>query len=71
MDIFRRIGIAIVMIVPTVVIAGALWAIFHSWIPIIIWAVIMAGFAAGVISGKFPRSCSHSNQSHLPAHPSA
>jgi hypothetical protein len=31
----------------------------------------MAGFAAGVISGKFPRSCSHSNQSHLPAHPSA
>jgi len=71
MDIFRRIGIAIVLIVPTFVVAGALWSLFHSWIPIVIWVIVMAGFVAGVVSGKFPRSCSHCDQNHLTAHPSA
>ncbi|PKN29420.1 MAG: hypothetical protein CVU64_08350 [Deltaproteobacteria bacterium HGW-Deltaproteobacteria-21] len=71
MDIFRRIGIAIVMIVPTFVIAGALWSIFHSWIPILLWVIVVAAFMAGLISGKFPRSCSHSDQHHFCAHPSA
>ncbi|PKN61747.1 MAG: hypothetical protein CVU57_27970 [Deltaproteobacteria bacterium HGW-Deltaproteobacteria-15] len=71
MDIFRRIGIAIVMIVPTFVIAGALWSLFHSWLPIFIWVIVMAAFAAGLVSGKFPWSCSHSDQNHLSSHPSA
>ncbi|RJR41767.1 MAG: hypothetical protein C4576_17400 [Desulfobacteraceae bacterium] len=71
MDIFRRIGIGIVMIVPTFVIAGALWSLFHSWIPIVIWVLVVAAFVAGLISGKFPRSSSSSEESHLSAHPSA
>jgi membrane protein required for beta-lactamase induction len=56
MDIARKIGIAIVMIVPTFVIAGALWDIFHSWLAVLIWVLLVAGFVGGLLSGKFSRS---------------
>lgn len=60
MDIARKIGIAIVMIVPTFVVAGAIWEIFHSWFAVVIWFIIMAGFVAGLVTGKFSR---HRNSS--------
>ncbi len=52
MDFFRRIGIGIVMIVPTFVGSGAVWNIFHSWAAVGVWVLIMAGVTAGIISGK-------------------
>ncbi|MFC1580777.1 hypothetical protein ACFL4N_07665 [Thermodesulfobacteriota bacterium] len=52
MDIPRRLGIGIVMIVPTFVGAGALWAIFHHGVPILIWVAIMLGIFGGIFSGK-------------------
>lgn len=52
MDLFRRIGIGIVMIVPTFVGGGAVWDIFHNWFAVGVWIVIMAVVAAGIISGK-------------------
>ena len=56
MELSRRIGIGIVMLVPTFVGGGALWALFHSWLPIPVWVVIMVGVAGGVMSGRFMKS---------------
>lgn len=42
MDISRKIGIGIVMIVPSFVGCGAVWGIFHSYIACVIWIAIMA-----------------------------
>jgi hypothetical protein len=42
MDISRKIGIGIVMIIPTFVGCGAVWGIFHSYIACVIWIAIMA-----------------------------
>ena len=52
MDLPRKIGIGIVMLVPAFVGSGALWAIFHSFIPVIIWIVLMGFVASGIITGK-------------------
>ena len=52
MDIARKIGIGIVMIVPTVAGSGALWHIFHSWLAVIIWVILMAALCGGILSGK-------------------
>jgi hypothetical protein len=56
MDLARRIGIGIVMIVPTFVGAGAIWDMIHSSIAVIIWIIIMAGVSGAVISGKYLKS---------------
>lgn len=56
MDLPRKIGIGIVMIVPTFVGGGALYAIFHSLIPAAVWIVPMALVYRAIVSGKFKRS---------------
>ena len=56
MDIYRKIGIGIVMIVPTFVGNGAIWNIFHSWIPVIIWFIIMAAVYGGILTGKLSKA---------------
>lgn len=56
MDLARRIGIGIVMIVPTFVGAGAVWAMIHSWFAVGVWIIIMAGVSGAVISGKCLKS---------------
>lgn len=50
MDIARKIGIGIVMIVPTFVLGGAIWDIFHSWYAVLIWVVIVGGCTHRVIT---------------------
>lgn len=52
MDIARKIGIGIVMIVPSFVGSGALWHIFHSWLAVIIWVILMAALCSAILSGK-------------------
>ena len=52
MDIPRKIGIGVVMIVPTFVIAGALWDIFANYIPIGVWVIVMAFLYRQIITGK-------------------
>jgi thiosulfate reductase cytochrome b subunit len=52
MDLPRKIGIGIVMIVPTFVGSGALWHIFHSFIPVIIWVILMGFVTKGIVTGK-------------------
>ena len=56
MDISRRIGIGIVMLIPTFVGAGAVWALFHSWFAAFVWVAIMVAIAGGVISGRYIKS---------------
>ncbi|MFH1122609.1 MAG: hypothetical protein V1758_03005 [Pseudomonadota bacterium] len=55
MDIARKIGIGIVMIVPSFVGSGALWNIFHSWVAVAVWVAIMAAVAGAIISGRFTK----------------
>jgi len=56
MEFSRGIGIGIVMLIPTFVGTGAVWALFHSWFPVLIWVAIMAVIAGGVISGRYIKS---------------
>jgi VIT1/CCC1 family predicted Fe2+/Mn2+ transporter len=55
MDLPRKIGIAIVMIVPAFVGAGALWAVFHNWIAVILWLLVITGLTGAIIAGKFSK----------------
>jgi uncharacterized protein (DUF983 family) len=52
MEIPRKLGIAIVMIVPVVVSAGMVWAVFESWIPVIVVVILMALLYRSIIKGK-------------------
>lgn len=59
MDIPRMIGIGIVMIVPTIVLGGALWDMFHSWFAVLICVIFMGGCTHKVI-----KSLSHAAPGH-------
>jgi hypothetical protein len=52
MDITRKLAILIVMIVPTFVGAGAVWALIESWIAVLIWVVVMGVVAGNIVTGK-------------------
>ena len=52
MDIPRKLAILIVMLIPTFVGAGVVWALFESWIAVLIWVVIMGVVAGNIITGK-------------------
>jgi hypothetical protein len=56
MELARRIGIGIIMIIPTFVGGGAVWAIFHNWFAALVWVVIMAVISGAIISGKYIKS---------------
>jgi FtsH-binding integral membrane protein len=49
MDLPRKIGIAIVMIIPAFVGAGALWHLLSSWFPILLWIGLIAAAYAYVL----------------------
>jgi hypothetical protein len=52
MDIARKIGILVVLIIPSFIGAGALWDLFHSWAVTFIWVAVMAVVAWNIVSGK-------------------
>ena len=52
MDVSRKIGIGIVMLVPAFVGGGALWSIFESWIVVLIWLAVLAFGYRSVFMGK-------------------
>ena len=57
MEVPRKIGIGILMIVPTFVGAGALWDLFHgSWLPVFGWIILMALCTGVIVSKKFSRA---------------
>ena len=53
MDLSRKIGIGIVMIIPAFVTGGLLWSIIPSWIAVVIWEIIMVLIYGGIVKGKF------------------
>jgi membrane protein required for beta-lactamase induction len=59
MDVARMIGIGIVMIVPTFVVGGAIWDIFHNWFAVLVWVIIMGGCAHRVIKSVSQASPDH------------
>jgi len=55
MDLFRRIGIGIVSMIPAFVLAGLIWDWFGSWLAAIGMIVIVGIFSGSVIAGKFSK----------------
>lgn len=49
MDIFRKLGIGIVFIIPSFVLGGALWAMIESWFGVLVLEVVMAGFYFSIV----------------------
>ena len=54
MEITRKIGIGIVMIVPGFVFGGLVWQWFGSWVVVIILEIIMAALYYYLITGRLP-----------------
>ncbi len=54
MDMSRKIGIGIVMIIPAFVTGGLLWSIIPSWIAVAIWEIIMVLIYTRIIGRKPP-----------------
>jgi hypothetical protein len=55
MDLFRRIGIGIVSIIPAFVLGGLIWDWFGSWLAVLGIAVIVGIFSGYAIAGKFSK----------------
>ncbi len=53
MDLFRKIGIGIVMIVPGFVLGGLLWSFTHSWLAILVLEIAMVVVLWAIITGRF------------------
>jgi len=53
MDIVRKIGTAIVFIIPTFVFSGLIWSWFHSWLCVFGMMIIVAIIYFMIITGKF------------------
>ena len=53
MDIVRKIGTAIVFIIPTFVFSGLIWSWFHSWLFVLGMIIIVAIIYSMIITGKF------------------
>jgi hypothetical protein len=51
MEISRKIGIGIAMIIPAFVFGGAVWSWFGSWITVFIFEILMVLLYSSIISG--------------------
>jgi hypothetical protein len=61
MDLFRKIGVGIVMIVPAFVFGGLIYDLLQSWWAVLVLELIMIGLYGTIISGKlFPVKASSS-----------
>ena len=61
MDLWRKIGIAIVSMIPAFVLSGLIWNMSHSWLSVVAMIVIVALFGGSAIAGKFssPEQSTH------------
>jgi hypothetical protein len=55
MDLFRRISIGIVSIIPAFVLGGLIWDWFGSWLAVLGIVVLVGIFSGYTISGKFSK----------------
>ena len=52
MDLARKLGIGIVMIVPAFVFGGVLWALVKSWLAVLGLEIFMVLIYAWIVSGR-------------------
>ncbi|MFO7987014.1 MAG: hypothetical protein R6U38_14235 [Desulfatiglandaceae bacterium] len=52
MDLFRKIGIGIVSIIPAFVLGGLIWDMFGSWLAVLGMEVLMVLFYIYIISDR-------------------
>ncbi len=52
MELSRKIGIGIVMMIPTFVISGLFWDLCHSWIAVLLVIAGMIFLYGKIITGK-------------------
>ena len=52
MDIYRKLGIAVVMIIPTFVFSGLVWSWTHNWFAVFGMIILMAILYSVMILGK-------------------
>ncbi|MBL7173333.1 MAG: hypothetical protein KJ573_04335 [Proteobacteria bacterium] len=65
MDLFRKIGIGVVSIIPAFVLGGLVWHWFGSWLSVLGVVVMVGIFSGSVMSGKFSSKEQHvSSQEH-------
>ena len=55
MDLFRRIGIGIVSMIPAFVLGGLIWEWFGSWLAVLGMVIIVGIFSGSAMAGKFSR----------------
>ena len=51
MELPRKIGIGVVMIIPAFVFGGAVWALIESWIGVLVIEILMVLVYSSIISG--------------------
>jgi len=56
MDLFRKIGIGIVSIIPAFVLGGLIWDWFGSWLAVLGMVILVGIFSGSAIAGKFSRA---------------
>ncbi|MCG6877966.1 MAG: hypothetical protein LJE96_02230 [Deltaproteobacteria bacterium] len=56
MNLWRKIGIGIVSMIPAFVLGGLAWNMSHSWLSVIAVIVMVGLFSGSVIAGKFSSS---------------
>jgi len=56
MNLWRKIGIGIVSMIPAFVLGGLAWNMSHSWLSVIAVIVLVGLFSGSVIAGKFSSS---------------
>jgi hypothetical protein len=49
MDVYRCLGIGIVMVLPSFVGAGAVWHIFNSWFAVAVWIILSIVVYVGIL----------------------
>jgi len=61
MNLWRKIGIGIVSMIPAFVLSGLIWNMSHSWLSVVATIVIVGLFSGSVIAGKFssPEQTAH------------
>jgi hypothetical protein len=64
MDLYRRIGIGIVSMIPAFVLGGLMWDWFGAWLPVLGIIVIVGIFSGSAMAGKFAKG---QGQDHLSA----
>jgi len=62
MDLFRRIGIGIVSIIPAFVLGGLIWDWFGSWLAVLGMVVLVVVFSISAMTGRF--SSTEQGQGH-------